>query len=193
MPRVPPRLAAATILFEPDLSFGLTQVMLKTGTWMAGQAKFCALYEEPFWRGPGFSGQAFSERGPMSEIHDGSNDSRSPYGLTGFVGVPAVGREPEKSLTQAILRQLVLLYGEPAARPEAMFYKDWAREPFTSTPHDQAPMVEHPCYRPPAGRTSMWDGRVHFAGTETSGLNGGYLEGALEAAERAVRSVVQIS
>ena len=30
--------------------------MLKIGTWMAGQAKFYALYEEPFWRRAGLSG-----------------------------------------------------------------------------------------------------------------------------------------
>jgi monoamine oxidase len=62
---LPPRLAAATILFTPDLSFELTQAMLKMGTWMAGQAKFYAVYPEPYWRQQGFSGQAFSQRGPL--------------------------------------------------------------------------------------------------------------------------------
>jgi len=47
---LPPRLAAATILFAPDLSHKLTQAMLKIDTWMAGQAKFCVFYEEPCWR-----------------------------------------------------------------------------------------------------------------------------------------------
>jgi len=45
---LPPRLAAATVIFNPELSHDLTQAMLKIGTWMAGQAKFYALYEEPF-------------------------------------------------------------------------------------------------------------------------------------------------
>jgi len=184
---LPPRLAAASILFEPDLSHNLTQAMLRMGTWMAGQAKFCSLYEDPFWRRYGLSGQAFSERGPLCEIHDGSNDDGAPYGLTGFVGIPAVRRDREKPLIEAILHQLATLYGEPAARPMAVFYQDWAREPFTATPYDQPPMVEHPLYHPPNGRTSMWDGIVHFAGTETVEEHGGYIEGALAAAERAVR------
>jgi len=183
---LPPRLAAATILFSPDLSHHLTQAMLKTGTWMAGHAKFCALYEEPFWRQRGLSGQAFSECGPMGEIHDGSNSSQGPYGLTGFVGLPAVQRDQHQHITDAILSQLAVIYGQPAAQPTTLFYKDWARERFTATQFDQPPMYAHPLYHPPAGKASIWDGTIHFAGTETADQHGGYLEGALSAAERAV-------
>jgi len=183
---LPPRLAAATILFTPDLSHDLTQAMLRIGTWMAGQAKFCALYEEPFWRESGLSGQAFSECGPMCEIHDGSSDGHGPYGLTGFVGIPAAQRDDRQRLTEAILSQLADIYGRPARRPTTSFYLDWARERFTATRYDQAPMYEHPLYQPPAGKTSIWDGTIHFAGTETADLHGGYLEGALTAAGRAV-------
>jgi hypothetical protein len=110
---LPPRLAAATILFNPDLSHNFTQAMLKIGTWMAGQAKFCALYKEPFWRKTGLSGQAFSQIGPLGEIHDGSNNGQGPYGLTGFVGIPAVQRNHQQLLTEAILSQLAIIYGKP--------------------------------------------------------------------------------
>ncbi|MBI9083606.1 MAG: FAD-dependent oxidoreductase [Desulfobacterales bacterium] len=185
---LPPRLAAATILFEPDLSHHLAQAMLKTGTWMAGQAKFCALYEEPFWRQKGFSGEAFSQCGPLGEIHDGSGNGHSPYGLTGFVGISANRRNQQQGLTEAIVSQLGAIFGKPEAQPAAFFYQDWARERFTATSYDQPPMLEHPLYHPPAGQTSIWDGTVHFAGTETADQHGGYLEGALTAAERAVRN-----
>ncbi|WDP85356.1 MAG: FAD-dependent oxidoreductase [Desulfobacter sp.] len=47
---LPPRLAACSILFTPDLSYDLTQAMLKASTWMAGHAKFFALYEKADWR-----------------------------------------------------------------------------------------------------------------------------------------------
>lgn len=183
---LPPRLAAATILFTPDLSHDLTQAMLKIGTWMAGQAKFCALYEEPFWRQAGLSGQAFSECGPLGEIHDGSGDGPGPFGLTGFVGIPAAQRNRQQRLTGAILSQLAAIYGTPAAQPATFFYQDWAREQYTATRFDQPPMYEHPLYHPPAGQASIWDETIHFAGTETATRHGGYLEGALDAAERAV-------
>ena len=183
---LPPRLAAATVLFEPELPDDLAQAMLRIGTWMAGQAKFCALYGAPFWREAGLSGEGFSERGPLGEIHDGSNDAGGPYGLTGFVGIPAVQRSRPDLLLEEILCQLASLYGNEALNPTAVFYRDWARERFTATPYDQPPMVEHPLYHPPAGRTSIWGGTIHFAGTETSDEHGGYLEGALASAERAV-------
>lgn len=187
---MPPRLAASTILFEPELPYDLTQAMLRIGTWMAGQAKFCALYGEPFWRDYGLSGEGFSEYGPLGEIHDGSNDCGAPYGLTGFVGIPAVQRTSRQLVTEAILHQLAALYGESASRPSVFFYQDWARERFTSTTYDQPPMREHPFYNPPAGQASFWDGIVCFAGTETAAEHGGYLEGALAAAERAVAEIM---
>jgi monoamine oxidase len=183
---IPPRLAAATILFTPDLSPHLTQAMLRTGTWMAGQAKFYAFYEDPWWRQAGLSGQAFSQRGPLGEIHDGSNKGQGPYGLTGFLGIPAAQRRREHALNEAILAQLAALYGKPAARPVTFYYQDWARERFTATDFDQPPMREHPVYQPPAGKTAIWDHTLYFAGSETASQHGGYLEGALVSAERAV-------
>ena len=76
-----------------DLSFDLSQAMLKASTWMAGQAKFFAFYEKADWRKYGFSGQGFSLCGPLGEIHDGSSEVNRPCGLTGFVGVPALRRK----------------------------------------------------------------------------------------------------
>lgn len=183
---LPPRLIASTILFEPDLSDNLCQSMLKIGTWMAGQAKFHPVYDKPFWREDNLSGQAFSQRGPMVEIHDGSNDDQGPFGLVAFVGLPAAGRGNKDLLIEAMLVQLALLFGNQAQYPRKYFYQDWACEPYTATYIDKAPMREHPRYHPPAGKTSIWDGVIHFAGTETSEDQGGYLEGALAAAERAV-------
>jgi len=187
---LPPRLSAATMLFTPELSEHLTQAMLKTGTWMAGQAKFFALYESPVWHQSGLSGQAFSEHGPLGEIHDGSNNGRAPYGLTGFIGLPAAQRNQLSGLSRAILAQLAALFGPAAAAPVDLFYQDWACEHFTATEYDQPPMRHHPVYQPPAGRSAIWDGSVHFAGTETADQHGGYLEGALSAAERAVSEVL---
>ena len=176
---------AAIILFTPDLSHDLTQAMLRMGTWMAGQAKFYALYEEPYWRQTGLSGQAFSQRWPLGEIHDGSNKGREPYGLTGFINIPAAQRKREQSIAKAILVQLAAIYGNPAAQPMSFYYQDWAREKFTATQFDQPPMREHPVYQPPAGQTAIWDGIIQFAGSETASQHGGYLEGALVSAERA--------
>jgi len=187
---VPPRLAARSILFTPDLSYNLTQAMLKSSTWMAGQAKFFALYDKACWRKIGLSGQGFSLCGPLGEIHDGSSEENRPYGLTGFVGVPALRRKNRESMIQAIIAQLSFLYGQEAGQPTRIYYQDWAKEEFTATEYDQRAAHTHPEFQPPSGQTSIWDGTFHFAGTETADLLGGYLEGALSSAERVVLSVI---
>lgn len=187
---LPPRLAAGSILFTPDLSHNLTQAMLKVSTWMAGQAKFFALYDKADWRKIGLSGQGFSYCGPMGEIHDGSSEANRPYGLTGFVGIPALRRKNRESMIQAILTQLTLLYGQEAGQPISIYYQDWAREKFTATEYDQRAVHNHPEYQPPSGKKSIWDGTFHFAGTETADHWGGYLEGALSSAERAVLKAI---
>ena len=187
---VPPRLAARSILFTPDLPYDLTQAMLKSSTWMAGQAKFFALYDKADWRKIGLSGQGFSLYGPLGEIHDGSNEANRPYGLTGFVGIPALRRKNREGIIQDILTQLPLLYGKEAGQPVRIYYQDWAKEEFTATEYDQRSIHSHPEFHPPSGKTSIWDGALHFAGSETADHLGGYLEGALSSAERAVLTAI---
>ena len=186
---LPPRLAARSILFTPDLPYGLSQAMLRASTWMAGHAKFFALYDKADWREMGLSGQAFSMYGPLAEIHDGSSETDSPYGLTGFVGIPALRRKNREDILRAILTQLTLIYGEAAGEPVRLYYQDWAKEEFTATEYDQRAAHNHPEFQPPSGKTSIWDGMLHLAGSETAEHFGGYLEGALSSAERAVSAV----
>jgi monoamine oxidase len=188
---LPPRLAASSILFTPDLSYHLTQAMLKTSTWMAGHAKFFTLYDTINWREIGLSGQGFSLYGPAGEIHDGSNDTKIPYGLTGFVSIPALRRKNKGSIIQAILTQLSNLYGQQAGQPVKIYYQDWAQEKFTATEYDLRSVHNHPEYQPPSGKTSIWDDTFHFAGTETATHLGGYLEGALSSGERAAFSITK--
>lgn len=186
---LPPRLAAGSILFTPDLPYDLTQAMLKASTWMAGQAKFFALYDRADWRKSGLSGQGFSLYGPLGEIHDASSEMNRPYGLTGFVGIPALRRQNREGMLQAILAQLALLYSPEAGQPVRIYYQDWAREEFTATEYDQRAAHNHPEFHPPSGKTGIWGNTVLFAGTETADQLSGYLEGALSSAERAVLSL----
>lgn len=103
--------------------------------------------------------------------------------------MPAAYRNRRKNFTEGLLYQLAKIFGEPAGKPEAFFYRDWARERYTATSYDQPPMLEHPLYCPPAGRSAIWEDTVLSAGSETADLHGGYLEGALASAERAAMSL----
>jgi len=179
---VPPRLAAE-VSFTPALPADAMQALRAVPTWMAGQAKAVAVYDRPFWRDDGLSGDAMSRVGPLVEIHDASARSGGPYALFGFVGTAPDARRDERVLKQQVLAQLGRLFGPQAAHPSALFVKDWAGDPLTATPADLVPLYAHPRYGLPAALEGLYDGKVLFAGSEVARQFGGYLEGALEAAE----------
>lgn len=181
---LPPRVAAQ-LSFEPPLAPGQGPALEQIPTWMAGTAKFVAIYERPFWREDGLSGDAQSQRGPLIEIHDASgHGAQEPGALFGFVGVPFAHRSGQDSaVAQAALAQLARIFGPQALAPMQWHYQDWAAEPMTATPRDQAPLAQHPDYGLPEALRELWDGRLRLAGTEVAPEMGGYLEGALASAE----------
>lgn len=92
---------------------------------MAPQAKYVAIYDTPFWREQGLSGEGRSARGPLGEIHDASMPGGSAA-LFGFLGVPARVRS---TVSDEVLRthcraQLVRMFGPLAATPKAEAIKD---------------------------------------------------------------------
>jgi monoamine oxidase len=179
---LPPRLANE-MTFVPPLPPSAVSAMTGTATWMAGQAKTIVVYDRPFWREAGLSGGVMSQLGPMVEIHDASPRIGGLYALFGFLGLPAQYRTEKQAMEHQILAQLTRLFGDAAASPLALVTKDWAYEVFTSTDLDRKPLRAHPRYGMPRALERLWDGMLIFGGSETAFQFGGYLEGALEAAE----------
>lgn len=184
---IPPRLIASLIEFEPALPAAITQEMNAVPTWMAGHAKLFAFYDQPFWRAQGLSGDAISRRGPLMEIHDASPAHGERGALFGFVGLAAGSelREPERLIADAT-RQLQNLFGDAAATPLDISLKDWAAETFTATEADQM-ISQHPPYGLPPGMASLADNGLLFASSEMAPQFGGFIEGALEASQIALR------
>lgn len=182
---MPPRIAAH-IEFSPALPSATLETMQGVATWMAGQAKAVAIYDTPFWRNAGLSGDVMSRTGPMVEIHDASPAAGGPYALFGFIGVPPQGRKDNAWLHDHLLIQLVRLFGPAASAPTKLYIKDWAFDPYTATQADNAPLYAHPTYGLADTMTQLWHTKLQFAGTEVAPHFGGYIEGALEAAENAL-------
>ncbi|WP_120500342.1 FAD-dependent oxidoreductase [Roseovarius sp. EL26] len=181
---VPPRVAAKTITFEPKLGSEQTRAMEKIPTWMAGQAKIIAVYDAPYWRNAGLSGDAMSRRGPMVEIHDASPMEGGPYALFGFVGILPDAREAHKEeMIELALAQFSALFGNALANPLDIMIKDWATAPQVATSQDRIAPENHPTYGLPHHLKDIWGGAIHLTSTETAHGFGGLLEGALEAAE----------
>lgn len=185
---LPPRVAAQ-ISFTPSLPSDAIQSMRCIATWMAGQAKALAVYDKPFWREAGLSGDAMSRFGPMVEIHDASPAEGGPYALFGFIGVPPQERTDEQVLRQHLQAQLVRLFGAKAAKPAKLYVKDWAFDPYTSTADDMKPLNTHPASGMPQAMRGLWDKRLYFSGSEVARQFGGYIEGALEAIESLLKTL----
>ncbi|MEM7653296.1 MAG: NAD(P)/FAD-dependent oxidoreductase, partial [Pseudomonadota bacterium] len=174
----------------PALPQRLRDAMLRWPTWMAAHAKCLAIYERPFWRDVGLSGSAVSQRGPLMEIADQSDEEAGFAALFGFVGWPAhVRRSSGGALKDQILEQLVGLFGPDAAMPRAFYLQDWAVEPFTASDRDTQGLGMHPPYGEPALSQDWFQGRLFFAGAETSAESGGLIEGALLSGERVAQQV----
>lgn len=180
---IPPRVAAR-IACDPPLPDAAMRALGTIPTWMGATAKFVAVYDRPFWREAGLSGDAMSRHGPMVEIHDASAMDGTPGALFGFVGVPVVHRETlADRLDDACLGQFVRLFGEQAGAPVATRLVDWALDPRTATQADHAPLGAHPAYGPPPALADLWGGNLQIAVTEVAPEHGGFTEGALSAAE----------
>ncbi|WP_431286918.1 flavin monoamine oxidase family protein [Roseateles chitinivorans] len=189
---VPPRLAMAAIVFSPALPDALAQAWSATATWMAPHAKYVAVYDTPFWREQGLSGQGRSARGPLAEIHDAS----SPGGraaLFGFLGVPAHARTtiPDDQLLAHCRAQLTRMFGVNAGSPRAEFIKDWANDPYTATAADREGATLHEAAPLSSAGAGAWRGRIVGIASEWSPQFPGYLAGAIEAAGRGVQTLLK--
>lgn len=184
---LPPRVAAQ-LSYTPALPSDALTAMVRIPTWMAGQAKAVAVYDRPFWREAGLSGDAMSRFGPMVECHDASPAQGGPYAIFGFIGASPANRQDEKALREQICAQLSRLFGPEASEPKHLFLKDWAADPFTATELDHRPVHAHPDYGLPHVLSRLWGNALILSGTEVAPTFGGFLEGALEAAERAAHA-----
>jgi monoamine oxidase len=186
---LPPRVAVG-LTVSPPWTPDQKRIMEGIPTWMAGHAKFVAVYAAPFWRDAGLSGDATSRLGPLAEIHDASGLDGAPAALFGFVGVPPQHRKGHSAqIKMAALDQLARLFGPQAMTPVETALQDWAFAPETATQQDLVPLTTHPEYGLPLALSGLHGGRLHFASTETAPQMGGYMEGALAVADRVAVSL----
>ena len=187
---LPPRLAEATIIFEPALPTNLKTQWRGTATWMAPHAKYLAVYDNPFWQQQGLSGSARSGQGPMVEIHDASVADGNGA-LFGFIGVPAAARQTVSAdvLKAHCRAQLVRLFGAQAESPQAEYLKDWAQEPFTATAADANSDGQHATAPISKALSGVWANSLNGIGSEWSAQFPGYIAGAIDAASIGVKNL----
>lgn len=185
---IPPALCAR-IAYDPPmpaLRDQLTQRMAQGSV-----IKCMTVYDEPFWRADGLSGQVTSVDGPVKVLFDNTPPDGSPGVLLGFLeGRQAreLGQWAADGRRQAVIACFARLFGTRAARPERYFEQVWAQEEWTRGCYG--------CIMPPGGWVSFGPalrppvGRIHWAGAETATTWNGYMDGAVRSGESAARAVL---
>jgi monoamine oxidase len=153
--------------------------------------KFHAVYDRPFWRPQGLTGQAASDRGPVKITFDNSPPDGTPGVLLGFMEGNDGRQAARLSLEErrsAALECLVRYFGPEAAHPVEYLERDWMAEEFSRgcygahfTPGvwgDFGSALTEPV------------GLIHWAGAECSAVWNGYMEGAVRSGEETAHNVL---
>jgi monoamine oxidase len=185
---MPPAVIPA-IRFEPLLPGPRAQLLQRFP--MGSVVKCMAVYPKPFWRDEGLTGQATSDTGPVKITFDNTPPGGSPGILLGFIEGNEARLWTQKSAAErraAVIGCFVNYFGQQAASPTDYFDKSWAEDPWTRGCYGG--------YTPPGvlldygAEIRKPFRRVHWAGTETSTIWNGYMDGALRSGERAAANVL---
>ena len=184
----PPPLAGR-IAYDPPLPPMRDQLTQRTP--QGAIAKCFAVYEEPFWRADGLSGEALCDNGPATLTFDSSPAGGRPGVLLGFVG----GREarafvhtdPEER-RRLVLANFERLFGPRAAKPERYVEHSWTEDPWSAGgPNSHLPPGAWTSY----GRALREPvGSIHWAGTDSATRWYGFMDGAVRSGERAAAEVL---
>jgi monoamine oxidase len=183
---VPPKIISEHITIAPSL--GIAQILQTTHTWMGESTKFTVVFDQDYWRQRGLSGFVYSNYGLIREMQDHSSPDGQSFALVGFM-------QPTNDLLldfekrrQKVTHELKELFGIKSEN--ILAYDDclWA-EYFSNKMgknFNQA-LAPHQNNGHPEYLKAHCDGRLVFAGAETSPINPGYMEGAVRSAYRAVK------
>jgi monoamine oxidase len=154
--------------------------------------KIALVYDTPVWRADGLSGQSFAPGSPANLTIDSCTDTGSPGMLTVITEVPVarrIGQLTEAERKKAVLDAVAERFGEQALSPVDYVEQDWAVERYSGggmiahTPPgvltEFGPALREPC------------GRIHWAGTESSAVMYGFIDGAVRSGERAATEVME--
>ncbi|HET8911820.1 MAG TPA: flavin monoamine oxidase family protein [Ktedonobacteraceae bacterium] len=170
----------------PGLRDQLTQRMP-----MGTVIKIQCIYQTPFWRKEGYSGQATSDTGAVRITFDNSPEDGSSGVLLAFIEGDQGriwGAASTEDRRAAALDNLTLYFGEQARQPIEYMEVDWAGQEFSRGGYAG--------YMSPGAWTSYGKalrepiGPLHWAGTETATVWNGYMDGAVQSGERAAAEVL---
>lgn len=186
---LPPRLATK-LTHQPPLSAWRAEAADKVS---AGNViKAFLVYETPFWREVGLSGQSSADDGAVRVTFDTTTGDSQRGLLMGFFEGADADSLSRRSITlreRAFTESVVRTFGEIAAKPVEYIERDWSAEEFTGGCHgahfapgiwtSNGPVLAEP------------EGVLHWAGAEYSARFNGYMEGAIRSGEDVAAKVAR--
>jgi monoamine oxidase len=183
---------AGRIMYDPPLPGMRDQLTQRMPN--ASAHKMFAVYDEPFWRADGLNGQFISEAGPARMSNDSClpDEADGPGIILAFLegeSARVAGRWPAEQRHSALRAELGRHFGPRAAQPQRIVEGSWADREWTRG-----------CYNANTGPCGLLHfgaalskpvGPIKWAATETASAWSGYMEGAVEAGQRAAREALE--
>ena len=187
-----PPILTAKIHFKPELPPERNQLIQRLP--MGAVIKCMVYYKEAFWKKKDYCGCMIieDEEAPIAITLDDTKPDGSLPAIMGFILARKADRlaKLHKDIRK---RKICELYAKVLGSQEALYpvhyeEKNWCEEQYSGGCYT--------AYFPPGIMTQYGRvirqpvGRIYFAGTETATQWSGYMEGAVEAGERAAREVL---
>jgi monoamine oxidase len=185
---MPPALAGR-IDYTPDLPAARDELMQRVP--QGRLIKATAIYDRPFWRDQGLTGQVLSVDSTIAATFDDSPESGEPGVVFGFIGgdkARTFGKLSAKTQRETAIGDYVTFFGEQARNPRRVLISEWTKEKWSRG----CPVGIYA----PGVMTSFGEQirqpvrRIHWAGTETSTYWNGYMDGAVRSGERVAAEVL---
>ncbi len=185
----PPNLTNA-IDFEPALP--AWRMRMSQALSQGSINKVLAVYETPFWRDEGLSGQGFAPYELVRELYDNSPPSASAGVLTTFLAgenAERAGRLTDADRRAQVLEGMAKYVGPRALEPVDYIETDWSGQRWTRGAYGTS--------FGPGGLTRFGEdirrpvGPIHWACTDIAGVGHIHMEGAMRSGQRAARACLE--
>lgn len=183
-----PLAIATSIAYEPLLP--VDRAFLHQRMPSGAVIKTSIFYDEPFWRADGLCGQSTSPGSPATLTIDACTDTADQGIMCVITEGPAARRLTaldEAEQREILIGELVDRFGDKAKKPQEFHLQNWSLERYSG-----GGMISHA----PTGVLTEFGytlrepcGRIHWAGTESSAIMCGWIDGAIRSGERAAAEV----
>jgi putrescine oxidase len=187
---IPPNLTGS-IRFEPALPGW--RMRLQQATSQGFVMKFLAVYDEPFWRADGLSGEGFAPHQFVREIYDNSPPSASAGVLCTFLpgeNAEVASRMSPDARKSAVIEGLAKYVGPRALQVVDYIEMDWSAEEWTRGAYAATFGV--------GGLTRFGEdlrrpvGPIHWACADIAGVGHMHMEGGIRSGEAAADAVLAL-